>query len=75
VNNEDPSVCVTLNCKVCKSAIALYYLFALTANGFLLGGSGTTRRHNTQNYTKDGGHTTHNEYNATTINRNKYTMH
>jgi hypothetical protein len=26
VKTENPSVCVTLNCKVCRSAIALYYL-------------------------------------------------
>jgi hypothetical protein len=55
------------------------YLFTLTANGFLLGGSGTTIRHNTQithhaqtkhitqNYTNNEGRTTHNEYNVNTI--------
>jgi hypothetical protein len=26
VKNENPSVCVTVNCEVCRSAIALYYL-------------------------------------------------
>jgi hypothetical protein len=24
--NENPSVCITVNCKVCRSAIALYCL-------------------------------------------------
>jgi hypothetical protein len=26
VKTENPSACVTVNCKVCKSAIALHYL-------------------------------------------------
>jgi hypothetical protein len=26
MKTEDTSVCLTLNCKVCRSAIALYYL-------------------------------------------------
>jgi hypothetical protein len=26
VKTEDTNVCVTVNCKVCRSAIALYYL-------------------------------------------------
>jgi hypothetical protein len=47
-----------------------YVIFTLIANGFLPGGSGTKRRHNTkhiiQNYMKNG-HTTHNEYNENTI--------
>jgi hypothetical protein len=59
--------------------IIIIYLFILTANGFLPGGSGTTIRHNTQithhtqtkhstqNYTINKGHTTHNEYNANTV--------
>jgi hypothetical protein len=53
----------------------IFYLFTLIANGFLLDGSGTTIRHNTQithhhqtkritqNYTNNDGHTIHNEYN------------
>jgi hypothetical protein len=39
-----------------------YYLFILTANGFLSGGSGTAIRHNTQ--------ITHNTQNNTTLRRN-----
>jgi hypothetical protein len=26
VKTENPSACVTVNCNVCKSAIALYYI-------------------------------------------------
>jgi hypothetical protein len=55
------------------SACYYYYLFILTANGFLPSGSGTTIRHNTQithhtqtkhstqNYTNNKGYTAHNE--------------
>jgi hypothetical protein len=65
-----------------KDIVKNLLLFILTANGFLPGGSGTTIRHNTQithitqnntprsntqNYTHNKGHTTHNEYNANTI--------
>jgi hypothetical protein len=27
VKTEDPNVCVTVNCKVCRSAIVLYYSY------------------------------------------------
>jgi hypothetical protein len=59
--------------------VIIIYLFILTANVFLPGGSGTTIRynaqithhtqtkHSTQNYTNNKGHTTHNEYNENTL--------
>jgi hypothetical protein len=69
---------IKLTCFTSARLILLNYLFILTANGVLLGGSGTTRhntkithhaqtKHSTQNYTNNKGHTTHNEYSANTI--------
>jgi hypothetical protein len=68
-----------MDCLVLLSCIPLFLLlFILIANWFSLDGSGTAIRHNTQithhtqtnstqNYTKNKGHTIHNEYNASTI--------
>jgi hypothetical protein len=78
---------VTLCAQSLKLLLSL--LFILTADGVLLGGSGTTirdntqithitqnntprsKKHSTQNYTNNKGHTTRNEYNYN-YNKNNY---